>query len=440
MVKSNELSLDSFRTMISNSSNSMLLCGNGLSINFEPQLSLSALGTRLYDTHNKILLFGDYSVVKGSAYAPIFKPNFQSTCRYLKKSINNAHDFSLLFEDGIAFASTLLNGKITDWLSENNFVNKLEIGIGPLDLIKQLIKQAQANGVFGVNYEYWSLLIYFVLAVQSAPKDIYQLDINNRFVESVSQGSQHTLGLSQKLGVSYYSKTLENGMYTYLRLLLSSNVLFAENGIDVTALSKWNDYDHGKLKEFFSLFTYLTTTNYDAIIEQISGRYVDHLHGKFMKEKHTALYQSLGVYHNIRRIDLTSILVGDYFTSKSFYAITANMASKNPINAQFASCNQILEDRLVNDKSNLIVVFGLNVDNDFHILRDIQINLGKSNSKSANIVFCYYNAEDKESFISTYNRCITYSSELNEYVRKNISIHTLSSRTILENYFITAGD
>lgn len=437
MVYSKELSLDDFRSMISNSSNSVLICGNGLSINFEPQLSLSALGARLYDTHNKILLFGDYSVVKGSGYTPVFKPNFQSTCRYLKKSISNAHQFALLFEDGIAFASTLTEGEITNWLSENKFIDKLTIGIGPLDLIKQLIEQAHTNGVFGVNYEYWPLLIYFVLAVHAAPEDIYHLDINNRFVLAVLKGSEYTLGSPEKLGVTYYSKTCENGMYTYLRLLLSSNVLFAENGVDVTALSKWGSYDHAKLKEFFSLFTYLATTNYDAIIEQISKRHVDHLHGKFMNKRQTVLYQSLGIYLNSNRVDLTSILVGDYFTSKSFYAITADLASKKPVNSKIVSGNKILEDRIVRNKSNLIVIFGLNVDNDFHILRNIQINLEKSNIESADIIFCYFNLEDKDSFISTYNTCITYSTELNEYVTNNISIHTMSSRKILQEYFIT---
>ena len=76
------------------------------------------------------------------------------------------------------------------------------------------------------------------------------------------------------------------------------------------------------------------------------------------------------------------------------------------------------------------------MNNDFHIIRNLQVFLERSRLKKCKIVYCYFNTEDKMSFERAYKSCITYSDELNKYVRENISTYTLDSHYILQHFFI----
>ena len=63
-------------------------------------------------------------------------------------------------------------------------------------------------------------------------------------------------------------KVANNGVYTYLRLLFSSNIILNGDSLNVRQLKRWNSYDISKIKEFFLCFNYLMTTNYDLLLEK----------------------------------------------------------------------------------------------------------------------------------------------------------------------------
>ena len=176
------------------------------------------------------------------------------------------------------------------------------------------------------------------------------------------------------------------------------------------------------------------TTNYDLLLENLTNQPIRHLHGCYMRSQQIVLGQSLGVFIDAIRYDLSSILIGDYFISKTFFAITAHMSGNGP-----DFYNENMEQVISGDKSDTIVIFGLNINNDFHIIRNLQVFLERSRLKKCKIVYCYFNAEDKISFERAYESCITYSDELNKYVQENISTYTLDSHYILQHFFIETG-
>ena len=83
-------------------------------------------------------------------------------------------------------------------------------------------------------------------------------------------------------------------------------------------------------------FNYVLTTNYDLLVEKITDGAVSHLHGCYTRQPQIVLGQSLGVFIDAVRYDLSSILIGDYFVAKSFYATTVHMAQKDYIGKRFS--------------------------------------------------------------------------------------------------------
>ena len=98
-----DISIEIFQELVSSSANPTLLCGNGLSINFEPNLTLSGLGEKMYMTHLHILNFSNYRALTPKM-KQAFLPNYKATIKYLKRIIQNKDDFSNFFSDAVNFA------------------------------------------------------------------------------------------------------------------------------------------------------------------------------------------------------------------------------------------------------------------------------------------------------------------------------------------------
>lgn len=431
-----DITIETFVKLLKESNSPSLICGNGLSINFEPSLSLKRLGEAMYSTHTYIMTFSSYKTVSPQM-EQVFLPNYKAAIKHMKKTIHSEDDFTVLFSDAVEFAKFINNPQISEWIKTNGFSKNLVMGFGPLDYVADLVKQSeQSDSIFCINYELWTILIYFALIILDAPSSLSANLDSNKFVQAVRIGGQRTLGLTNKSQNDYYSKTCENGMFIYYRLLLSSNILLTGNGYNVDLMSKWSNYQKDVLAGFLNLFNYIMTTNYDLLLERLTGRPIYHLHGCYTRSPQTVLGQSLGIFVNSTRYDLSSILIGDYFIAKTFYAITAHMSQKFPTNTKVDFHHEIMEQIIANNKSDTIVIFGLNVNNDFHIIRNIQVFLEKSKLKQAKVIFCYFNAEDKISFEHAYESCITYLDELNKYVQENISVYTIDSHYILQHFFV----
>lgn len=61
-----DITIETFVKLLKESNNPSLICGNGLSINFEPSLSLKRLGETMHSTHTYIMTFA-FLVISQSA-------------------------------------------------------------------------------------------------------------------------------------------------------------------------------------------------------------------------------------------------------------------------------------------------------------------------------------------------------------------------------------
>jgi len=424
-----EISTSDLSTVIS-SSNSTLLCGNGLSINFDSGYSVTNLGSRLFTTHNYVINNWDYDVLANKHYKSVLEGNLLAVRPFLLL-LNTESRFTNLFNSAVAFAQSITrNNVVVDWLNGNGFNQSLTFGLSPLDFVNSIVEQAKANGVLNVNYEYWTILIYYYIALSSAPTTIYRHNPRNPFSNLVELGQSNLL-YSEINGANVYSHVSANGFFIYLRFLFSANILLDGKSYFVKTLTNWDYCDKAKLQGFLSKFQNLITTNYDQILEEVSGSKIDHLHGAYSLSTQRVMSQSLGVIYNKTRYDISTIVIGDYFLSKSFLQVTSKFSAKQPQNTNIEIYTDILHRVLVEQKSSTVVIFGLNIDNDFHIIRDIQIYLERSGASTPNIVYCYYSDLDKSGFVTTYDQCITYSADLSDFVKNRINVYTCDSKALL---------
>ena len=415
---------------------SAFLCGNGFSINFDNDYKLSKLVERLYKTHCHLNQNDTYDIDLNKTYNMVLKENYNATKRILKK-INSETAFSLLFSNAVALACSIIENKSAlSWLNDNGFNSRLTFGLAHIDLVYSIVEQAKKNGDMYVNYEYWTVLIYYIIALKNIPSEVYSFDENNIFVSAVLAGNTHSLINEPPSGTNIYLDTSTNGMYTYLHFLFSTNILLDGKSFNVTNLSNWDNLYIDKIKLFLLNFDNLMTTNYDRLLEDITKREISHLHGSYFKHKKRVMSQSLGVFYNLVRYDLSTTVIGDYFLSKMFLQITSRIAAKQPQNSDIEVYAQILERIIKEAHSQVIVIFGLNMDNDYHILRDIQIYFEAGRTKTPHIIYCYYSEIDKNSFINAYDACITYSPKLCDFVRNDIKVSILDSKEMIKNVFV----
>lgn len=433
-----ELTLSEFEKLISDT-NSSILCGNGLSINFDNRLSMNNLGKSLYNAHCTWKAHSNYKIISNAAFKDGLKTNYSGAKKVINR-IKSEEDLENFFKCAILFANQIIeDGNVVKWLNNNGFDSTLVFGVSQIDILHEIISQAKTKSVLCVNYEYWSLVVYFVLALDNAPDDVYVLDKTNIFVDAVLAGGQYAFTKQQlKLsGASIIAETVINGIAIYLRFLFAINILINGSGVNVTEFSNWDKLNIQKIDELFSKFEHLLTTNYDLLIENITGRTVRHLHGEYSKNKNVVFYQSMSVLLGMCKFDLSTVILGEYFGGKTFFMNTAQgCAGKFPnYSVQFYS--KILEDIIRKQKTKTFVLFGLCADNDYHIIRDLQVYMGLDKVQNAEIVFCYYDECAKNGFLDVYKKCITYSSELSDFVRNNIKLSLIDSKEILGKYFIS---
>ncbi|WP_366924644.1 hypothetical protein MFMK1_001636 [Metallumcola ferriviriculae] len=433
-----ELTLSVFEKLISDTDSS-ILCGNGFSINFDNRLSMNNLGKSLYRAHCTWKAHSNYKIISNAAFKDGLKTNYNGAKKIINR-IKSEEDLESFFKYAITLACQIVDdGNVVKWLNDNGFNSNLVFGVSQIDILKEIISQSKTKSVLCVNYEYWSLVVYFVLALSNAPDDVYTLDKTNFFVEAVLTGRQYssTKQQSNLSGASMISETVINGVTIYLRFLFAINILIDGSGVNITGFSNWGRLNITKINELFSKFDHLLTTNYDLLIENITNRTVRHLHGEYSKNENVVFYQSMSVLLGMNKFDLSTIILGDYFGGKTFFITTAQGCAGKFPNSSVQFYSKILEDIIRKQKPKTIVLFGLCADNDYHIIRDLQVYMGLEKTQNAEIVFCYYDEYAKNGFLDVYEKCITYSSELSDFVRNNIKLSLIDSKERLGKYFIS---
>lgn len=319
-----------------------------------------------------------------------------------------------------------------NWLKQSGYNIELTFGLSNFSLLETLVAQADEYGIFSVNYEYLTILIYFVIAVKKAPQELYRLDITNLFVQAVLWGSKYEFKKLKGSSAALLNVAI-SGMFAYYRFLFASNILMNGKSYDVRRLQHWNDVDRQALKKFLNRFDYVMTTNYDKILENITNQPIYHLHGQFSMERNVVLNQSLGVKCGRTIYDISSIIIGDYFLSKSLFPNSAYLAMTRGNNSKYYSYSKISEKVIKYEHTEAVVILGLNIENDYHILRELQVFLEAGGVRYPKIIYCYYTEADKDSFLDMYDRCITYSNELSQFVRNNISVYAVRTQDVLKH-------
>lgn len=409
--------------------NCAFLCGNGFSINFDNEFA--NIYSKLYSSHKELIYNSEYIVKANNKFKKKFKNNYNNVFKYIKYI--NQSEFYKIFEDALIFANTIIkNKKLIDELKSKGKITKLSFGFSELDILKNICSIGNKKGIKSVNIENWSILIYFYHSIVLLNTDIYEFPDGNSFVTIAKIGSNTNIELIDKEDAKM--KTVSNGFITYYRFLLSIAIYLKGKSIDINKLQDIDRLNLNKIITFLNKFNVIMTLNYDLIMENLISKNIEHLHGKFViNQKQYVYHQRFLLKTKDMNVDFSDILIGDYFVFKVFLPVVNNLASGDFNKKQKNSAERIKS--LITEKSiNTIVIFGMNINNDYHILRQLMIGMFFAKIINPKIIYCYFHEKEKMEFKKQFKKVITYSDKLNNY-SNNIKLSFIKTQDILNNIF-----
>lgn len=426
-----EISLNYFNELI-DKNKSMLLCGNGFSMNFDSDFG--NIFDRLYDGHKELLINSEYKVnAKNKAFNKKCNDNYRSVLKHLKYI--RKEELNQLFEDAYIFACSINdNNELLTDLDENGLITKLVFSVSQKTILEQICKIGKEKGLSYVNIEHWTILIYFYFAIQGINHSYYKFPEDNLFIAVIKVGNNYPATIMP--GNYIEENVLFNGFSTYLRMLFSVVIFAKGKSVDINLLNKKEKIDISILKEFLGHFNILTSLNYDHLMEKITERKVEHFHGEFVKNKKEYVYnQSFGLNYTNGYVSFSDVLIGDYFLFKSIFPIIWNLANKKTRAGKNLEMFGQRSDRIIRENNiNTIVIFGMNIENDQHVLRNLMASSYFGGIKSQKIVYCYFNEQERDDFANQYEAVITFDEKLSDYAR-NIEVNYIKTQDILNAYF-----
>ncbi|CAM4051239.1 MULTISPECIES: hypothetical protein [Bacillus cereus group] len=388
----------------------------------------------LYDGHKGLLMNSEYKVnAKNRAFIKMFNDNYKNVVRHLKYI--SKEQFYKIFDDAYIFANSIKdNDRLISDLDENGLITKLVFSVSQKTILEQICAVGKDKGLSYVNIEHWTILIYFYFAIQRINHSYYKFPEDNSFIEVIKVGNKYSASITSR---DYGEEdVLFNGFSTYLRMLFSIVIFAKGKAVDISKLNKINQIDLKKLKEFLRNFNILASLNYDHLMEKITEREVEHFHGEFVKNKKEYVYhQSFGLHYTNGYASFSDVLIGDYFLFKSVFPVIWNLASKKTHTGKNIEVFGQRSERIIKGNSiNAIVIFGMNIENDQHVLRNIMSSFYFAEIQNSNIVYCYFNAQERDDFEKQYDAVITFDEELSRYAR-NIEVNYIKTQDILNAYF-----
>lgn len=430
-----DLTITEFKQILLNNE-CAFICGNGFSINFDSYFS--NVYDRLYDSCKVLFHNGEYSISSNKKFTSKCRTNYNSVKEYLRSISKDK--FYKIFDDGVKFAeSIILNNNLikkleTAKFKDNNpIIHNLIFDKDELVLVKSIYEVGTRKGSKYINIEYWPILIYMYFAIKYLELDFYKLPEQNMFIKMIELGDKSDIELTP--GNYIYEKTLFNGFEIFYRMLFSITIFSDGKAIDLTLLDKACELDIKNIKKFLDKFKVIFTLNYDKLIEQITSRDVQHLHGSYISnKKEYVYYQSLGMNYGKKYISFSDILIGDYFINKGMFLNVRNLTSGKANNKITFDESKILNDKILENKTNTIILFGLNIDNDEYMMRALILALENAKNKNTNIIYCYFTKDEKQNFKPKYDKLNKFSNEVTQYGKK-IKISYIETQNILKEYF-----
>lgn len=407
--------------------NCAFLCGNGFSINFDK--NFANIYDRLEEANKQVQENSVYKVTQGKLLTKVFEENYNKVYKFVKEY--KQKDFDKLFYDGILFAKNIMtNEKLLKNLDKEGYNPKLVFDYSKTDIIKSI---ANCNNYKNINIEFWTILIYIYFAIKKMKKEInYKFNKKNTFISLIECGDVFRVSKND-LQNDIDFLTLSNGFTIYYKMLFSTAILCNGKALNVEKLDNIKKISLPILTNFLSKFKTIMTLNYDHILENLLKSDIIHLHGSFVKNKYEYVYlQSLGINIEDTYISFSDILLGDYFY-KIQAAIIYNF-SKNNLDKKIPHLSKVIDKNFSINAIDTVFIFGLNIENDEHILRTIMLELYKGNSKNKKIIYSYFTEKDKEIFENQYHKCITFRNDISEEV-KNIPLLGIKTQEILNKLF-----
>lgn len=426
----NEISCSELETILENQPTAFL-CGNGFSINFDHDFG--NIYDRIFNAHKMLIRNGKFDVKANTMFKKVFTENYKSVLKYVYTY--NEKNFCDLFLDGVSFAESIITNKsLLEKLEQDGYIHTLVFGKSEIDLVESIANVGKIKGYKYVNIEYWSILIYMYFAINTIGYDDYKFPSGNEFITLIKVGNINKNKIVQESD-DIHQYPLSNGFNIYYRMLFSTAILCDGKAIDFSALENKSEVNLKRVRKFLNKFQTLLTLNYDHILESVSSKEVYHIHGEYVINKQEYVYfQSLGIQLDSNTyVSFSDILIGDYFVNKTFAGMI-NSLNKNSINKKIISISNGVGNNLRQNKVEAVVIFGMNIDNDQHILRDIMIELSDRHSDNIKLIYCYFTEQDREIFDEQYEASITFRKDVSERVR-NMDVLYIRTQSLIKNYF-----
>lgn len=109
--------------------------------------------------------------------------------------------------------------------------------------------------------------------------------------------------------------------------------------------------------------------------------------------------------------------------------------NKNPINKRTDNIVRIVGNCMEKYKVEVVVIFGMNIDNDQHIIRDVMLRFSDMPSKNVKIIYCYFTEEDRDIFNEQYESSITFRKDVSYRVKETELLY-IRTQDILKEYFV----
>jgi hypothetical protein len=410
--------------------NSLFLAGNGFSINFDSDFN--SIYSKLHSAHKEVIYKSEAVFKGGKPFNKKAKDNYKNVLSYVRNYKED--NFVKLFEDAYKFAVSIeCNANLKVMLEK--YITRLTFGVSQFSVLEAIVS-AGRDSFEDVNIENWTILIFFYYAICDLKCTEYSFPENNEFITLLKQGDKSKVKLTNNNDKLFLEQIVLNGLTLYYRLLFAVAVLNNEKAISLNKLDRLEDRNLIRLGNLLNKYTVLTTLNYDHLLELISNRSVEHFHGSFKLNKQEFVYYQSLMYKGENMIELSDILIGDYFTFKVQLPVLNSMSSKNRdgINTDVEGISQKFDRIILDNQISNITIFGVNVENDYHVLRQFMISLFMAKINNPKITYFYYHDIEKEEFEETFKRVITYSEELSEYSR-NIDRRYISSKELVKDCF-----
>ncbi|WP_102692354.1 hypothetical protein [Rummeliibacillus pycnus] len=427
---SEEIKILNFEEHLDNH-NTAFLCGNGFSMNFDSDFR--NIYQNLYIYHKKVIYNSSYKVKANENFRHKCIENFKSVKQFLRNISEDG--LYKIFEDAFIFAKTIKeNKRLVEELWEKKKIKSLVFGLSEIDILNQICEIGENKGITYVSIEHWTILIHFYFAIKEINTKHYQFPNNNSFITVLNVGNKSPITLLPEQD-QVLEKVIFNGFTTYYRFLFSTAIFSNGKAVEFSKLSNIDNLEINKIKSFLNKYNLLLSLNYDKIVENLVNERVVHLHGEFVENKIEYVYsQSLGLDYDEGYVSFSDILIGDYFTFKTILPII-NVNSRNIFNKKATYFSKNIETLIQEYSINCVVIFGMNIENDQHVIRNLMLAFFNAKQQNPQLIYCYYTPEEKKEFEEQFKAVITFSEEVSEYA-KNIKVSYIKTQDVLKQYFL----